>query len=134
MANTTLTKAVRTLIAAATSNAAGATTLGTPVDLRSALGGLLTIKTTNSGTLGVQATVSILTAHNTGSSPTAAVAGTDWKTLYQVGTGLVSGTVNEWSYRVPEGVMHVNVVVTGNTTNAVTCEAFLSEVSSAASA
>ena len=134
MTTTTLTKAVRTLIAAATSNAAGATLLGTPVDLRSALGGLLTIKTSNSGTLGAQAVVSILAAHNTGTSPTAAVAGTDWKTLYQVGTGLVSGTVNEWSYRVPEGVMHVNVVITGNTTNAVTCEALLSEVSSAASA
>lgn len=134
MATTTLTKAVRTIIAAGTSNAAAGTTLGTPVDMRTALGGLLTIKTTNAGTLGVQAVVSILAAHNTGSTPAAAVAGTDWKTLYQVGTGLVSGTVNEWSYRVPDGVMHLNVVVTGNTTNAVTCEAFLSEVSSAASA
>lgn len=134
MPTTTLTKAVRTIIAAGTSNAAAGTTLGTPVDMRTALGGLLTIKTTNAGTLGVQAVVSILAAHNTGSSPTAAVAGTDWKTLYQVGTGTVSGTVNEWSYRVPDGVMHLNVAVTGNTTNAVTCEAFLSEVSSAASA
>lgn len=134
MTTTTLTKAVRTIIAASTSNAAGATLLGTPVDLRTALGGLLTIKTSNSGTLGAQAVVSILAAHNTGSSPTAAVAGTNWKTLYQVGTGLVSGVVNEWSYRVPEGVMHVNVTVTGNTTNAVVCEAFLSEVSAAASA
>lgn len=134
MPTTTLTKAVRTIIAAGTSNAAAGTTLGTPVDMRTALGGLLTIKTTNAGTLGAQAVVSILAAHNAGSTPSAAVAGTNWKTLYQVGTGLVSGTVNEWSYRVPEGVMHVNVVVNGNTTNAVTCEAFLSEVSSAASA
>ena len=94
----------------------------------------MTIKTSNSGALGAQAAVSILAAHNTGSSPAAAVAGTNWKTLYQVGTGLVSGTVNEWSYRVPEGVMHVNVAVTGNTTNAVVCEAFMSEVSAAASA
>ncbi len=134
MTSTTLTKAVRTIIAAATSNAATATTLGTPVDLRTALGGLITIKTTNGGTLGAQAVVSILAAHNAGSTPTAAVAGTNWKTLYQVGTGLVSGTVNEWSYRVPESVMHVNVVIAGNTTNAVTIEAFMSEVSTAASA
>lgn len=133
MATTTLTKAVRTIIAAGTSNAAAGTTLGTPVDMRTALSGLLTIKTTNGGTLGAQAVVSILAAHDAGSSPAAAVAGTDWKTIYQVGTGLVSGTVNEWSYRVPDGVMHLNVAVTGNTTNAVTCEAFLSEVSSAAS-
>lgn len=134
MTTTTLTKAVRTIIAASTTNTATSTTLGTPVDLRTAVGGLLTIKTSNSGTLGAQAVISILAAHNTGTSPTAAVAGTDWKTLYQVGTGLVSGTVNEWSYRVPDGVMHVNVAVTGNTTNSVVCEAFLSEVSSAASA
>lgn len=134
MTTTTLTKAVRTLVAAGTSNAAGATGLGAPQDLRTALGGLLTIKTNNSGTLGAQAVVSILAAHNAGSTPAAAIAGTDWKTLYQVGTGTVSGTTNEWSYRVPEGVMHLNVVITGNTTSAVTWEAFLSEVSSAASA
>lgn len=134
MATTTLTKAVRTIIPAGTSNAAAGTTLGTPVDMRAALGGLLTIKTNNAGTLGAQAVVSILAAHDAGLSPTAAIAGTDWKTIYQVGTGVVNATVNEWSYRVPEGVMHLNVAVTGNTTNAVTCEAFLSEVSSAASA
>ncbi len=134
MTTTTLTKAVRTLIAVATSNAGGATTLGAPVDLRTALGGLLTIKTYNTGALGAQAVVSIVAAHNAGATPTASVAGADWKTLYQVGTGLVSGTVNEWSYRVPESVMHVNVVITGNTTNAVTVEAFMSEVSTAASA
>lgn len=133
MTTTTLTKAVQTVIAASTSNAAGATTLGSPADLRTSLGGFLTIKTTNSGTLGVQATVSILVAHNTGSSPTAAVAGTDWKTVYQVGTGLVSGTVNEWVYKVPESVMHINVAITGNTTNSVVIESFLSEVSSASS-
>ncbi len=135
MTTTTLTKAVRTIIAAATSNAAGATTLGTPVDLRTALGGLITIKTTNGGTLGAQAVISILGAHSaSGTAPTAAVANVDWKTLYQVGTGLVASTVNEWSYRVPESVMWVNVVITGNTTNAVTIESFMSEVSAAASA
>lgn len=134
MTTTTLTKAARTIIAAATSNAAGATLLGTPVDLRTAVGGLLTIKTTNSGALGVQATVSILVAHNDGTTPAAAVAGSDWKTVYQMGTGVVTGTVNEFPpYQVPQGVMHLNVVVTGNTTNAVVCEAFLSETSNASS-
>ena len=132
MSTTTLTKTPRTLIAAGTSNAAGATTRGV-VDLRTAQGGLLTIKTNNTGTLGVQAEVRILIAHNSGATPTAASAGADWKTVYVLGTGLVSGTTNEWSYRVPAEVMHLEVEVTGNTTNAVTCEAFLSETVSAVS-
>lgn len=132
MPTTTLTKAVRTVIAAATSNAATATTRGT-VDLRTAQGGLLTIKTTNTGTLGVQAEVRVLIAHNVSATPAAASAGADWKTVYVLGTGVTSGTVNEWSYRVPADVMHLEVEVTGNTTSAVTCEAYLSEISSAVS-
>lgn len=132
MSTTTLVKAARTLIAAGTSNAAGATTRGT-VDLRTAGGGLLTIKTNNAGTLGVQAEARVLIAHNTGATPTAASAGADWKTIYVLGTGTVSGTTNEWSYRVPADVMHLEVEITGNTTNAVTCEAFMSETVSAVS-
>lgn len=132
MTTTTLTKTPRTVIAAGTSNAAGGTTRGT-VDLRTAQGGLLTMKTNNAGTLGVQAEVRILIAHTSGVTPVAASAGTDWKTVYVLGTGLVSGTTNEWSYRVPADVMHLEVEVTGNTTNAVTCEAFLSETTNAVS-
>ena len=132
MSTTTLVKAARTLIAAGTSNAAGATTRGT-VDLRTAQGGLLTIKTNNTGTLGVQAEARVLIAHNTGTTPTAASAGADWKTVYVIGTGTVSGVTNEWSYRVPADVHHLEVEITGNTTNAVTCEAFLSETVSAVS-
>ena len=132
MSTTTLTKTPRTLIAAGTSNAAGATTRGV-VDLRTAQGGLLTIKTNNTGALGVQAEARVLIAHNAGATPAAASAGADWKTVYALGTGIVSGAVNEWSYRVPVEVMHLEVEVTGNTTNAVTCEAFLSEISNAVS-
>ena len=133
MSTTTLTKAVRTLIAAGTSNAAGATTRGV-VDLRTAQGGLLTIKTNNTGTLGVQAEVRVLIAHNSGATPAAASAGADWKTVYVWGTGTVSGVTNEFPpFRVGPEVMHLEVEVTGNTTNAVTCEAFLSEISNAVS-
>lgn len=132
MTTTTLTKSARTVIAAGTSNAAGGTTRGT-VDLRTAQGGLLTIKTNNTGALGVQAEARILIAHNAGVTPAAASAGTDWKTVYTLGTGVVSGVTNEWSYRVPADVMHLEVEVTGNTTNAVTCEAFLSETTNAVS-
>lgn len=132
MSATTLVKAARTLIPAGTSNAAGGVTRGV-VDLRTSQGGLLTLKTSNSGALGAQAEVRILIAHSAGASPAAASAGIDWKTVYVLGTGTVSGTVNEWSYRVPSDVMHLEVEVIGNTTNAVVCEAFLSETVNAVS-
>ena len=97
MTTATATKAARTLIAAATSNAAGATTRGT-VDLRTAFGGLLTVKLTNGGTgPTLQAEARVLVAHNTGATPTAAGAGADWKTIYVVGNGTSASTVGEWS-------------------------------------
>lgn len=134
MTTATATKAARTLIAAATSNAAGATTRGT-VDLRTAFGGLLTIKLTNGGTgPTLQAEARVLVAHNTGSTPTAAGAGADWKTIYVVGNGTSASTVGEWSIPIDQSVMHCEVEITGNTGQAVTCEAFLSELSSIANA
>lgn len=130
MSTATATKNPRTVIAAATSNAAGSTTRGT-VDLRTAFGGLLTIKLTNGGTgPTVQAEARVLVAHNSGSTPTAASAGTDWKTIYVVSNGTVANTVTEWSVAVDQSVMHLEVEVTGNTGQAVTCEAFLSELTS----
>lgn len=134
MTTATATKAARTLIAAATSNAAGATTRGT-VDLRTAFGGLLTVKLTNGGTgPTLQAEARVLVAHNTGSTPTAAGAGVDWKTIYVVGNGTTASTVGEWSIPIDQSVMHCEVEITGNTGQAVTCEAFLSELSSIANA
>lgn len=134
MTTATATKAARTLISAATSNAAGATTRGT-VDLRTAFGGLLTIKLTNGGTgPTTQAEARILIAHNTGSTPTAASAGTDWKTIWVFGNGTAASTITEQSISIDQSVMHCEVEVTGNTGQAVTCEAFLSELSSIANA
>ncbi len=134
MTTATATKAARTLIAAATSNAAGATTRGT-VDLRTAFGGLLTVKLTNGGTgPTLQAEARVLVAHNTGSTPTAGGAGADWKTIYVVGNGTAANTVGEWSIPIDQSVMHCEVEITGNTGQAVTCEAFLSELSSIANA
>lgn len=134
MTTTTLTKTARTLIAAGTSNAAGATTRGT-VDLRTKQGGLLTIKLTNGGTgPTVQATCNILVAHDAGAMPTAASAGTAWKTVWSFGGGTTNSAITEQSWDVPPGVMHLEVEVTGNTGQAVTCEAFLSEISDAQTA
>lgn len=130
MSTATATKNVRTLISAATSNGAGSTTRGT-IDLRTAFGGILTYKITNGGTgPTVQAVANVLISHNSGATPTAASAGTDWKTVYQVGNGTAANTIGEWNYNVPTGVMHLEVEVTGNTGQAVTCEAFVSEFTS----
>lgn len=132
MTTTTYTKTPRTIIAAATSNAAGAATRGT-VDLRTALGGFLTIKLTNGGTgPTIQAGAKILIAHNSGATPTAASAGTDWKQVWSAGNGIVGSATSTWGYEVPAGAMHLEVEVSGNTGQAVTCEAFLSELTNAA--
>jgi hypothetical protein len=128
----TATKTVTTLVAAATSNAAGATTRGT-VDLRTALGGIVTYKMTNGGTgPTVQAVANLLVAHNTGATPTAGSAGTDWKTIYQVGNGVVASTIGEWSYTFGPEVMHLEIEFTGNTAQAVVVEAFVSVFASLA--
>lgn len=128
MSTTTPVKTARTLIAAATSNAAAATTRGT-LDLRTTHGGMLTIKLTNGATgPTVQATANVLVAHNAGATPTAASAGVDWKTLWSFGGGVTASAITEQSIAVDAGVMHLEVEVTGNTGQAVVCEAFLSEI------
>lgn len=133
MTTTTLTKTPRTLVASG-SNAAGATTRGT-LDLRTAQGGLLTLKMTNGATgPTTQCQANILAAHNSGATPAAASAGTDWKTLWSVGGGTTANAVTEQSMEVGPGVMHLEVEYTGNTGQAVTVEAYLSEITSAATA
>jgi len=129
MTTATATKNSRTIIAAATSNAAGGTTRGT-ADLRTAFGGLLTIKLTNGTAPTLQAEARVLVAHNTGTTPTAASAGTDWKTIWIFGGGTTASAITEQSISLDQSVMHVEVEVTGNTGQAVTCEAFLSELTS----
>lgn len=130
MTTATPNKTPRTLIAAGTSNAAGGTQRGV-VDLRTAFGGLLTIKLTNGATGPTeQAVARVLVAHNAGATPAAWPAGADWKTIYEVGNGTVANTVNEWPVDVDPSVMHLEVEITGNTGQAVVCEAFLSELTS----
>lgn len=134
MTTTTLTKNVRTLVAASTSNASGATTRGT-VDLRTAQGGLLTMKITNGATgpsVAPTATVSI--AHNAGATPSAGAEGADWKRFYQFAGDTTANSVNQWAIDIPPGVMHLQCQFADNTGQAVTVEAFLSEITSAASA
>lgn len=133
MTTTTATKTARTLVAAATSNAAGATTRGT-LDIKTTLGGLLTMKITNGGTgPTAQCEGRVLVAHNA-TLPAAGSAGADWKTVWRFGGGTTASAVTEQAYDVPVGVMGLEVEFTGNTGQAVTVEAYLSEVTSMASA
>lgn len=136
MTTTTLTKAARTLIAAATSNTAGSTTEGTVLDMRTTLGGILTAKLTNGATgPSVQAVIQVLVAHNNGTTPAAGAEGTDWKLIYELGGGLAADAVTRIrGLTIDPSVQHLHVRVTGNTGQTVTCEAFLSELSSAATA
>jgi len=130
MSSTTLVKTARTVVASVSRAAGAAATRGT-LDLRTAQGGVLTMKITNSGTLGVQCEGRVLIAHNAGATPTAASAGTDWKTLWKFGGGVTSGYVTEQSMTVDPGVMHLEVEFHGNTTNAAVVEAYFSEITSA---
>lgn len=131
MTTTTVTKTPRTLIAAGTANTAGSTTRGT-LDLRTASGGVLTVKLTNGATGPTsQAVANVLIAHNSGATPTAASAGTDWKTIWSFGGGTTNSAITESpGIALDTGVMHVEVEVTGNTGQTVTCEAFVSEITS----
>jgi len=129
MTTVTATKTARTLVAAATSNAAGATTRGR-LDLTTALGCLLTVKMTNGGTgPTIACTCNILVAHNA-TQPAAGSKGTDWKTIQSVGNGVTASAENEWSFVIDQSVMQLEVEFTGNTGQAVTVEAYASELTS----
>ncbi|MFZ5483481.1 MAG: hypothetical protein ACOZB0_04550 [Pseudomonadota bacterium] len=134
MSTTTLTKTAREIVAAATSNVAGGTTRGT-LDLRTAMGGLLTLKITNGATgPTTQCVCTVHVAHNDGATPAAGAEGADWKRIFRVGGGTSNNGVTHQSYEFGPGVMHMQVEFTGNTGQAVTVEAYVSEITSANSA
>lgn len=122
-----LSKTARNVVVS-TSNAAAGITRGT-IDLETTYGGLLTMKITNGATgPTAQCEGRVLIAHSA-TLPAAASAGADWKTLYTFGGGVVANAVTEMSFHVPTSVMALEVEFTGNTGQAVTVEAMLSELS-----
>lgn len=132
MTTTTLTNGIATLVAP-TSNAAGATTRGT-VDMRGTQGGWLTLKITNGGTgPTVQNQCNILIAHNTGATPSAGTAGSDWKTVWSFGGGITANSVTEQNVWI-NPCCHLEVEFTGNTGQAVTVEAIITIITNAVSA
>jgi hypothetical protein len=126
-----LTKTARTLVGSQ-SLAAGAGPLRGTLDLNAVQGpSRLTIKITNGGTgPTTQCTARVLIAHS-GTLPTAASEGADWKTLFPpVGPGTGAGAAQSWSYPIGREIMCLEVEFTGNTGQAVTVEAYLSELTS----
>lgn len=113
------THTLRTIIAAATSNSAGGTTTGTAIDITTKYGGLITAKITNGGTgPAVAASVNVYTSGDN----------TNFKLFATVTHNVTNSAVGEWAFEIPMGVMYVRADVTGNTVQAVTCEAFLQEL------
>lgn len=123
-----ITKVARTIVASG-SNAAAGTTRGT-IDLEAGYGGTLTLKMTNGATgPTVQCTANVLIAHNA-TLPAAASAGADWKTKYTIGGGVAANGVTELCIPIEVGVMALELEFSGNTGQAVTVEAFMSEITS----
>ena len=119
-----LTKNDTTIVASA-SNGAGATTRGT-IDLSAVYGGIVTMKITNGGTgPTLQCEGRVLISH-ADTLPTAASAGTDWKTVWRFGGGTTASGVTEQSFQFGPEVRHLEVEFTGNTVQAVTVEAVAS--------
>lgn len=109
------TKSLSTIIAAATSNAAGGTTTGTAVDLTTKLGAFLTGLLTNGGTGPTVAPTAYI--ETSGDN-------TNWKQVAAFIGDTTASSVTPWSYEVSPDIMYVRARITGNTGQAVTCEAF----------
>lgn len=118
-----LTKSKQTVVSSA-SNAAGTTTRGT-IDLSDKYGGILTMKITNGATgPTAQCECRVLVSHED-VLPTAASAGSDWKTVWRFGGGVTSNAITERSFTFGPEIRHLEVEFTGNTGQSVTVEAFI---------
>lgn len=122
-----ITGTVTSLINVGTSNPSGGTTRGR-LDKRDKHETTLTIKLQNGATgPTTQAVVNVLIAHVTGTGfPAEGSAGADWKTVASFAVGVASNAVGEWCLTFGPSVFLVEVEVTGNTGQAVTCEAIAS--------
>lgn len=112
------TKTLRTIIAAATSNAAGATTTGTAIDLTTKYGGMLTAKITNATAPTIAATLYVYTSGDN----------SNFKLLYSQAATITASAIAEFAFEIPAGIMYLRADVKDNTGQAVTCEAFLQEL------
>jgi hypothetical protein len=115
-----ITKTARTL-QSSTSNAAGATTTSSSVDIRTSLGGVATLKFTNGATgPSVACSGFIEVSHDN----------TNWYRYNGRAGGVANSEVVSHSIDIPPGTMYIRSVFTGNTGQAVTVEAFFQELTS----
>jgi hypothetical protein len=113
------TKTKRTMIAAATSNAAGGTTSGTEVNLSTAYGALAVCRITNGGTgptVGADFVVYVGSA-------------TGEKREFSRQTAPTTlNAVTDFAVELPPATMFLNVDITGNTGQPVSAEVFVEEL------
>lgn len=128
-----VTKTLRALVAVSTTAAAGASTpTRGRVNLTAALGGFLTIKMENGATPpAAQCVCNVLVAHSS-SQPAEASAGlgSAWITIASIGGGTTANGRTEVAIPIDPAVMQLEVEFGGNTSQPVTVEALLSELTS----
>lgn len=110
-----VSKTARSIVAAGTSNAAGGTMNGTEVDLSTALGLAITALVTNGGTgptIGCTCTVEV---RESGSGA--------WRSWAASTAGVAAGGAYPFAFELPPGIIRARVTFSGNTGQAVTCEA-----------
>lgn len=122
-----LTKTAREIVAKQTRTAGGAAVRGT-LDMEAAYGGFLTLRIINGGTgPAAQCVGKVMIAHNT-TLPAAAAAGDDWKTIATIGGGTAANAITEMGMPIDPAIMALEVEFDGNSSQNVTVEAFLSEL------
>lgn len=118
------------VVQTSTSNAASAILRSSVVDLRTKLGGYLTIKMTTGTAPTAQCVSTLLIAHSA-TVETAAAEGLIWKQYpFSFGSGILASTSTSQGVSLDQSVMQFYVEFTGNTGQAVTCEAYFSEFTS----
>lgn len=124
---TTHTRTITALIAEGTSNTTGSTQRGA-ADVRGCDAGMVFIKITNGGTgPTTQAEARIMIADTDSTTPATGAAGADWKTVVSgITPGTAANAVREFAWPFGPGqATHIQVEITGNTGQTVTCEAMV---------
>jgi hypothetical protein len=119
----TAVKNYRTLVAAGTANAVGATTTGTAWNLTTAFGGVMTAVITNGATGPTIACDFVIQISGDGVA---------WKEFTRQTAGTAANGSYNFSYDLPVGVMYARPIFQNNTGQPVTVEAFGQELTSIA--
>jgi len=128
MSVTSNTQNARTLVATVANAAAGTTRGG--VDLATKFGGFLTLRMVTGATAPTaQCICTVLVAH-AATLPTLGSSGAVWKPIFTFGSGTLANITTDQSIAIDPAIMQLSVEFTGNTGQAVTCEAYLSEFTS----